>query len=222
MNVPHRTAFEDGFALVDLLVAVAVAGLAGSILVGLLAFIERSHAETARRERDHGGAVVVERVLRILLESAPPFVSGMPLRSAVEGDENELIVISNGLPILSLPQAAAFRLRREAGDSGSDALLMWVDDKGQKQRMLLAQGATELALAYLPLDIGLSQGTASRKATWRSQWRAEDGPLTAVRLTLRSRSTSKPRVFVIPIEADLPATCLRNPRHIGCSQEGLG
>lgn len=222
MNLPHQTAGQAGFALVDLLVAVAVAGLAGSMLVGLVTFVDRNHAETERRDREHEGAVVVERVLRLLLDGAPPFLPGAPLRSAVAGDEQELIVTSNGLSIMSLPQAAAFRLRREAGGSGSDVVLTWIDDNGEGQRALLAQGVSELRLAYLPLDLDPSKATTSKQATWRSQWRAKDGPLSALRLALRSGQAPTPRVFVIPIEADLPATCLRNPRQAGCALKGFG
>ncbi|KAB0264674.1 hypothetical protein [Microvirga brassicacearum] len=222
MSVSHRKINEAGFAVVDLLVAIAVAGLAGSILVGLVTFVERSRAETTRRDREHEGAAIVERVLRTLLDSAPPFVPGVPLRSAVAGDEQELTVTSSGLPIISLPQAAAFRLRREAERSRSDVVLTWVDDKGREQRTLLAEGVSELTLAYLPLERDPSKGPTSRKATWRSQWRAGDGPLTALRLALRFGAASTPRVFVIPIEADLPAACLRNPRQTGCLLEGFG
>ncbi len=221
MIAPRRTADEAGFALVDLLVSIAVAGLAGSILVGLVVFVEHDHAKSIRWEREREGAVVVERVLRLVIDNAPPFIPGAPLVSAIAGDEHEVTVISNGPPILNLPQAAAFRLRREAGVSGPDVVLTWFGDEEQEQRTLLAQAVSELALAYLPRGIDPLKGTVSRQMTWRSRWRPEDGPLAALRLELRFGPDSTPRVFVIPIESDLPAACLRHPRQAGCALEGL-
>ncbi|MEE1611416.1 type II secretion system protein [Microvirga sp. CF3016] len=218
MNVRHRAAGHAGFALVDLLVAIAVAGLAGSILVGLVAFVERNRAETSRRGSMHAEALILERVLRLLVDGAPPLVPGASPHSAVSGDENEVTVVSNGLPVMGLSQASAFRVRAEPGN-GTDVVLRWAEETGQPQRAVLAQGISELALAYLPLGAGPAKGRASGNEAWRPRWDSQDGPLRALRLTVRFGPAYPAWVFVIPIEADLPAACLRNPRLGGCALE---
>jgi hypothetical protein len=204
-----------GFALVDLLVAMAVAGLAGSILVGLVAFVERSNAATARRAQEHDGALAVERVLRIVMENADPFVPGTPVLAAIAGDDKEMVILSNGLPILGLPQAAAFRLRREEQVSGSPVTLSWADGEGRSRTEVLARHVSEFAVAYLPRRI---QGPGDD--AWRRRWSAQEGPLGAVRIRLRFVSASMARTFVIPVRADLPASCLRDARRAGCAVTG--
>ncbi len=215
MKRRQRIAGQTGFALVELLVAVAVAGLAGSVLVGLVAFLDRNNAETTRRMREYEETLAVERVLRILLEGALPFVPGTSLRSGIVGDDQKLTVISMGPPILGLAQARPFTLRREARGSVSDLILVWVDEVGREQRELIAQDVVDFTFAYLPST------RASSAPLWKSWWRAEDGSLTAIRLALRFARAATSREVVIPIQADLPATCLRNPRQVGCIGEGV-
>ncbi|MGO4571640.1 type II secretion system protein [Microvirga sp. 2TAF3] len=213
MTVRQHTADKAGFALVELLVAIAVAGLAGSILVGLLAFLERNSAETERRIREHESVLAVERILRILVAGAPAFVPGAPIRSGGFGNEREFTVLSVGPPILGLPRSAVFTLRREGQSAVSDIVLTWTDEGGEGRQEIVAQNISDSTFAYLPLQ------TNSPDATWRSRWRAEDGPLRALRLSLRFAPASIARVIVIPMQADFPATCLRNPRQIGCTLE---
>ena len=218
MSVRHQTNDEAGFALIDLLVAIAVTGLAGSVLVGLVAFVEHIRAETWRRDSEREGALVLERMVRLLIDNAPPFVVGTSSSSAIVGDKHAVALTSNGLPVISLPQAATFRLHRGAGTADKDVVLSWVDDAGQRQRAVLAHGVSELTFAYLPLGAASSKSRDSRQGAWRSQWRAEDGPLSALRMGVQFGPASPLRVFVIPIQADLPASCLRNPRQARCDR----
>lgn len=200
---------EAGFALVDLLVAVAVAGLAGSILVGLVAFLERQGGEMARRTREHEGLLALERVLRMLVAESPPFLPAAAPRSAIFGDEREVSVVSTGPPMLGLPKVTAFTMHLDGQDPPA-VILAWRDEDGREQRETVVEAAPEVAFAYLPHAAGSTQ------AVWRSVWRAEDGPVSALRFSLRSSDRS-PRWVVIPIQADLPATCLRDPRQRGCA-----
>ncbi len=222
MSIRHRAADQAGFALVDLLVAMAVAGLAGAVLVGLVAFAERQQAGAIRREKEREGALVLERVLRLLVDGAPPFMAGASPSSTVVGDEREMTVVSTGLPVISLPQAAPFRLRREMRGAHADIVLSWVDDAGQAQRVILAQGVSDLTFSYLPFESDRSRDRDSRHEAWQARWRAEDGALTALRMVFRFESASAPWEIVIPFRANLPAACLRNPRQAGCVLEGAG
>lgn len=220
MRSPLRSHHEAGFTLVELLVAIAVAGLTGSILSGLVIFVEHARAEAIRRGNEREGSFVLERTIRLLIEGAPPFVPGNPLGSAVSGNENEVSVTSTGLPIMSLPQAATFRLRREPAASGSDVVLLWTDDTGQVQRTVLAHGVTEMTLAYLPYGANRLPDESVRKGRWYSQWRVERGRLSALRVAFRFGPASTSRVLMFSIEADFPAACLRNPQQGSCAHVG--
>jgi hypothetical protein len=207
----RRDADEAGFALVDLLVAVAIAGLAGSILVGLVAFVAHQGAETARRAREHEDLLAVERIMRIILADAPPFLPGAAPLSGIVGHEREVRVTSTGPPILGLPGATVFHLRGEPRGSASAVVLSFRDGEGRERRQVIAETTSDLAFAYLP---GRAEPAS---AVWRSVWRAEDGPLAALRMSLGFGPVSTTRVVIIPIQADLPATCLRDPRQRGCT-----
>jgi hypothetical protein len=209
-----RLADGAGFALVDLLVAMAVAGLAGSILVGLVAFVERSNAATVRRAQEHHGALAVERILRIFIDNAAPIIPGTPLLSTIAGDEKELIIMSNGPPIVGLPQAASFRLRREDHAALSQVMLSWTDEEGKQRNEPLARNVSAFTIAYLPRAEGRGAGN------WQPRWSAQEGALNAVRVKLRFAGAPEARTFVIPILTDLPASCLRQTRQAGCTGGG--
>jgi len=209
-----------GFALVDLLMAIVVAGLAGSVLIGLARFAEYSRVETTHREREHEGVLVLERMLRALVERAPSVFPGPSPKSSISGDEHEIQVMSNGLPAIGLPQLSAFHLRRDVGRAGSDAVLSWVDDARQVHRKILAQDIAELTFAYLPRVLDRLKGTISGTQAWQPRWHADDGQLSALRLVIRFKQEAMPWIVVIPIEADLSVACLRNSQQAGCAPRG--
>lgn len=213
MSVRGWMTERAGFALVDLLVSIAVAGLAGSVLVGLVTFLERHVTESERRTREHEAVLVIERAMRSLISSASPFAPGMSPLSTVAGNEHEVTVVSTGLPILSLPRSSSFRVRQEGGPVPK-VILRWRSETGVEQQEVVLRNVTGLHFAYLPLE---AKASGSR---WRSQWRAEDGALSALRITMRLSPASAPRVIEIPVQADYPATCLRNARQIGCDAGG--
>jgi hypothetical protein len=197
-----------------------VAGLAGSVLVGLVAFIQRHHAEAVRRESARDGALVVERALHSLISGAPPFLSGASQRSTISGDGQKIIIISTGPSILNLSRETSFQLRREGGTFDGNMVLSWIDDTGTTQRATLAHGVSELMISYLPPDNTSIKGRHYAGALWRTQWRPEDGPLSALRFVFRLEPSSIRKEIVIPFWADLPTACLRNPQQDGCDLEG--
>lgn len=207
---------QHGFALIDLLVAIAVAGLAGSVLLGLVAFTHRHHAGVVHRGSVRDGALVLERVLRSLVSGAPPFLSGAPQRSGVSGDGQQITIISTGPSILNLSRETSFQLRREVGTFEGKVVLSWTDDTGTTQRVTLASGVSELMISYLSPETTSGKGRHPAGALWRSQWRPEDGALSALRFAFRLGPSLIRREIVIPFWPDLPTACLRNPRQAGC------
>jgi prepilin-type N-terminal cleavage/methylation domain-containing protein len=206
---------EAAFTLIEMLIAIAIAAAAGSILAGLLTYFDRQRSETYRRMQEHKSILDVERIVRSVLVNAPPFLPGVLRRSAVTGGRREAWIVSSGPPALGLPRTVAFGLRLATQGSSQDLILSWPDEVGKERREVLAASVSELAFDYLSLRPDLM-------TTWESQRTPEEGPLSALRLTLRFRSCAKTHVVVVPVDADLPVACLRDSRQIGCASGDEG
>lgn len=204
---------DAGFALLDLLTGMAVAGLAASLLVGLVAFVGRNHSDVERRSREYTEILVMERILRTLVSGSPAFLPEASKVSAISGTEREIVIKSAGLPVLGYPRSTFYVLSQGRQKTGSNVTLRWKDENGEERQEVLLHNAFSFNLSYLP------RGNGAMSLGWRSNWRAEDGILSAVRLTFQTMSVPAARTIVAPIYATLPATCLRKPRQVGCAVE---
>lgn len=215
MNTQTVIDRESGFALVDLLTGIAVAGLAGSILVSLVAFVGRNNSDMEQRNREYAETFAVERILHTLVAGSASLLPGTSKASGIGGTEHTMEISSTGLPIFSYPRSTTFVLTQEAKGTGSGIILLWKDEVGQRRREIILRNASGLSFSYLPSGDGSPEA-----AGWRSHWRSEDGSLSAVKITFRTSSAPAIRTIVVPIHVSLPAFCLRNPRQPGCTVEG--
>lgn len=202
---------RSGFALVDVLVALTVAGLAGSALVGLVSFVGRQGQEAARREHMQDGTMAARRILQTLLSEAPALPQTGQRETGIRGTEAELIVASLGPQVLGLNHPATFTLRAEDAGIRTNLTLSWTAQAGgPEHRESVAEGYREAQFSYL--------GRAGRadQPTWRAQWTGGESRLEAVRLRVRFDNTAAATEIIVPIAADYPAACLRNPRLAGC------
>lgn len=211
MTAHRMQSANQGFALVDVLVALAVTGLAGSILVGLLGFIERSAYQTRELAQIDRGIASVHRLLHQMTEE-PYFVRAAGASAAVPyGTKRAFVIASTGPRILGLSRPARFQLECEITGEETRILLRWTDpDTGREHTEVAAAALDHASFSYFG-----RHGTSAERS-WQPEWQDKSSRLEAVKLTLHSRGMPIPVELVAPLRADLAMQCTRNPHQPGC------
>jgi Tfp pilus assembly protein PilV len=202
---------SGGFALVDVLVAMAVTALAAAALTGLIAFTNR-FAQSARATAEvMRGAAAAEGILQALTQDAHAPGEANRSASGPQGTPDEFTTTTFGPPVLALDHPTSFTLRVEAADRGKVLILVWRDEAARRERRERVAGPVRDATFSF-----FGQTTAAGERRWNAIWRAESGQPEAVRLTLVIMEGSHPVTIIARWLADVPAACLRNPRRAGC------
>jgi hypothetical protein len=203
---------ESGFTLVDMLVALAVTGLAGSLLVGLFAFIDKSAGRARTQAEIHENFVAVSSILRSLTEEAystPRTATGI---IQPHGTASAFTIPSLGPRVLSLARPALFTLTSEDEGERKRMVLSWMEIRtGHERREALGSLIDGAEFSYF--------GEMERGGVraWRPNWNASSGNLEAIKLTLRAPALQGPLEIIMPLRADLAADCIRNPHRVHCS-----
>jgi hypothetical protein len=203
---------ESGFTLVDILVALAVTSLAGSLLIGLFSFIEKSASRTRAQVEIHEDLVAIGSILRSLTEEAyySPQVAEVTIHP--HGMASAFTIPSLGPRILSLTRPALFTLKSEEDGSRKRMVLSWVEIRtGREHREALGSPITSAEFSYF----GEVEKGGIR--SWQPNWNASSSGLEAIKLTLRAPELRSPLEIISPLRADIAAECIRNPHHSHCS-----
>lgn len=202
---------QKGFALVDVLVALTIAGLAGSVMIGLIAFVGHQTFNLDRKAQIRSGFLSVDLTLRSLAEHAY-LLDGAG--TGPHGSPDEFFVISEGPPILLLSRSTAFTLKREKQVDTEQLVLIWRDQKTKQERHeVVMQDLKSVSFSYFGKPIG------SDSPAWHSSWSARAGHLEAVRLSLRTSSMQSEMEFMAPIRSQVSVSCLRDPAQRQCATE---
>lgn len=203
---------DEGFTLLDVLVALVVTGLAGSILIGLVSFIHQSTTRLQAEAETAARLTAIRLILTSLAREAYSPALNAPEISRPHGTETAFSVRTRGPAILGLGQSAVFQVLAQSAGQTSDLLLEWRDpDDGKPHRELLVGNLESAGFTYF----GAIEGSKAR--TWRVSWEPGDRSPEAVRLSIKARGFPTPFEIVVPFRAELPSACLRNPRHPGCA-----
>lgn len=201
---------NDAFTLLDTLVALAVAGLAGSLLVGLMTFVLSSATRLRADTQMASDTIAIQRVLAALTrEASSPAATGLTFY----GNESSFTFASRGPALMGLDRPTAFEFVREPAEQANQLTLLWKDPAtGAVHRETIARDIETLAFSYF----GASK--RSEKRQWHSSWQPDRGQPEALKLSVKFRSAASDLDFVAPMRATVPIACLRNPRHIGCQE----
>ncbi len=203
---------NQGFALVDVLVALAVTGLAGSVLVGLFVFIESSIYRTRELAQADRGTAVVSRILRQLTEDGYSVRASHSGVVHPHGTDRAFVIATTGPRILGLSRPALFTLESEIAGGKTRIVLRWKDpDTGQEHAEIVGALVDRASFSYLGRD------SAFAERSWKPTWEGKRGRLEAIKLTLSSRDMPTPIELVAPVRASVPLQCIRNPHQPGCS-----
>ena len=203
---------ESGFALIDVLVGLAVVGLVGSLLTGVLSLAVRQQKNAARVQRIEEASLGISRLLQSLAEGAVLAHAGPVGRHSVQGSSGELVVISMGPPVLALGAPVRFFLRREKRRGGYDLLLSWEDPVSRHERTeVVLADAAEISFSYFNASDG--------------HWTPGTGPqsdrIGAVRLAVRFGRDDLALDLIAPLHTKLPALCAANPTSVDCKDRLL-
>jgi type II secretory pathway pseudopilin PulG len=198
---------ESGFALIDVLVGLAVLGLVGSLLTGILSLAVGQQKNAAEIQRVGEASLGVYRLLQILAEQAVSVRDGPVGWHSVRGKSDELVLTSMGPPVLALGSPARFSLRREKSRRGYDLVMSWEDPISRQVRseVVLADVA-ETSFSYFNASDG----------RWSSAAGLRSGRIGAVRLVVRFGRDDSTLDLVAPLPAKLPASCAADPTSADC------
>lgn len=211
MNASRLKGDRHGFALVDVLVALVVASLAGSILVGLFAFIERSAHRTKELAQVDQGVSSISRILRHLTEETYSVRTNKAGTVLPHGTERAFVIATTGPRILGFSQPTLFMLKCETVGEKTRIVLQWNDpNTGQEYAEVAGEPMEQASFSYF------GRKDASGERSWQPTWHEESGRLEAIKMTLHSRNMPAPIELVAPLRADLAVQCTRNPHQPGC------
>lgn len=206
MCANSRSHDKSGFALVDVLVGLAVLGLIGSLLTSVLSLAVRQHRQASAIQRIGEASFAVSRLLHGLAGGTVLVHDRSLGWHSVQGKARELTVVSTGPPILALGAPTRFALKQEKGTRGYDLVMSWADPVSAQER-------SEVVLADV-LEISFSYFAGAEKrwspATGRS------GGIEAVRLTIRFAAKADPVDIIANLPARLPASCAADPAAAYC------
>jgi prepilin-type N-terminal cleavage/methylation domain-containing protein len=209
-DIPSRGAEAAGFALVEVLVAIAIAGLIGSTLVGSIAFFEQRRRDRERQDNIHQAVFAVDHLLRAVMDSAEPDLESRPQGTNVEGTAKRLAILSKGPPIMLLDRPLRLEFEVES-HAGLAIVQSWQEPAdGLPHRELVAAGFEAIAFAYL------GKSPATGVSAWRPEWSRDMGSAQAVRVSLRPVGATMSFDIVVPIRAEVASACLRKPNQPAC------
>lgn len=201
-----------GFALVDLLIALAIAGLIAASLMGLISFLERQRQVSREQRHDAELTAAGERILRSLVEGVAPAVANDPSGPTAEGTADHLSLRSWGPPVLALARPVRFTLQSEPDRTRRRLILSWRDpDTGRVHRESVAEEIAQASFSYFGLVV------QERVRRWQAAWDARTGPLEAVAMRLSVSNEARASTLVIPLRPTLPQSCARDHNLPGCS-----
>ncbi|MGF6227681.1 general secretion pathway protein J [Inquilinus ginsengisoli] len=203
-RAPARGRRERGFTLVEVLVALVLAGLVASAAVGLPNLFARFDQKSRQEAELRDGVAAAGGLLRALAEGAVPNLS-----SDETADATELTLLSWGPPILTLDRPIPLTLRVVSADGRSALRLAWTDSgTGTAREETVLEGARSIRLSYF--------AAGSSGGNWRSEWARPWALPAAVLLRVDAPELGAPIDLIGRTRARLPEACLALPQEPRC------
>jgi general secretion pathway protein J len=202
-----RGQLEGGFTLVEVLVALVLAGLVASAAVGLPNLFARFDQKSRTEAELRDGVAAAGRLLRALGDGAVPDLSRD--EAADPADATELTLLSWGPPILTLDRPIRLTLRVVSTDGRSALLLAWTDPgTGTAREETVLEGVRSIRLSYF--------APGSGSGNWRSEWARPWALPAAVLLRVDAPELGAPIDLIGRTRARLPEACLALPQEPAC------
>ncbi|PZQ11884.1 MAG: hypothetical protein DI565_17020 [Ancylobacter novellus] len=208
----RRLQGRDGFSLVDVLVALAVAGLvvtAGATLTSMIQHVE-SRARAANTAREN--VVAADRLLRAIVDGAVPDLSEDLERPEVWTSERATFM-TVGPQMLAFDRPRPMTLSVEKGGGGARLLVRWRDpESGRQREEEVVSGAKALGLSYFGSERG---GTGVWRPLWPQGTRLPLGVLLRIDMPELGSSID----IVVRTYSRMPEACAMLPHEPRCQDE---
>jgi prepilin-type N-terminal cleavage/methylation domain-containing protein len=200
---------ESGFTLIEVLVALVLAGLVVSAGLGLPNLFARFDQRSQREGELRQGVAATGRLLRALTEGAVPDLSADETAAPATG--TELTLMSLGPPILMLDRPVPLTLRVTQDQGQASLRLSWTDpDSGTVREEPVLEGVRSIRLSYF------SPGRSGDGAGWRPDWGRRWVLPAAVLLRVDAPELGPPIDLIARTRARLPEACLLIPQEPRC------
>ncbi|WP_026873684.1 prepilin-type N-terminal cleavage/methylation domain-containing protein [Inquilinus limosus] len=198
---------ERGFTLVEVLVALVLAGLVVAAAVGLPNLFARFDQQSRQAAELRDRVAAAGRLLRALAEGAVPDLSRE--ETAEPADAAGLTLLSWGPPILALDRPTPLTLRVVQADGRAALRLSWTDPgTGTAREETVLDGARSIRLSYF--------ATGGNGGSWRSDWARPWALPAAVLLRIDAPELGPPIDLIARTRARLPEACLALPQEPAC------
>lgn len=205
---------QRGFTLLEVLVALVLAGLVVSAAVGVPRLVSRLDRQAVARAEARDVVLGLDGLLRAMVEGAVPDVAGRtegPLGSA-----DTLTLVSLGPAILTLDRPARMALRTERRAEGMALLFDWSEPSGDERREeTVIEGARAITFAYFGTP-ATAEGVAAPPPAWLPVWHGTQALPQAVYLRLDLPALGEPVELIARPRSRLPDACLLLPAEPGC------
>ncbi|QRG06041.1 prepilin-type N-terminal cleavage/methylation domain-containing protein [Xanthobacter dioxanivorans] len=206
-----------GFSLVELLVALVLAGLVLTALaMATRQWLPNWHRGIDRVETSEAIALALDRVAADL--SAVEFVPATRERPRplFDGLASSIVFVRSAFGPNARPGLEIVRLAETDGSGGAALTRSAAPYVPRDADSPPAQFAAPVVLLRPPYRVSFSY--AGRDGLWSDQWRELDELPRAVRLVVRDGATGRALDVStsIALRAELPASCVSNPQQPGC------
>jgi general secretion pathway protein J len=205
---------DDGFSLIEVLVALAVSGLIMTAASGLTWAVGRAQDRASRENGARENVIAADRVLRAFVNGAVPDGSRGRAESVV-GQRDQVTFLTSGPPILTFDRPRPMSLAVEADEKGMRLLARWIDPEQSRPREeVIVFGARSISLSYFG---AVQQGGP---AAWRSSWSFPSRLPAAVLLRIDMPALGPPIDLIARTYSSLPYACEALPHEPWCNTDG--
>lgn len=198
---------ERGFTLVEVLVALVLAGLVVSAAVGLPNLFARFDQQSRRTAELRDGVAAAGRILRAVAEGSVPNLASDETAELVGA--TRLTLLSWGPPILALSRPVPLTLRVVDSDGQAALRLSWSDpETGTAREETVLDGARSIRLSYF--------SAGNNGGSWRPDWARPWALPAAVLLRIDAPELGPPIDLIARTRARLPEACLLLPQEPAC------
>ena len=203
---------KAGFALIDVLVTLAVIGLIASALTGLLRFSVQNLLYIENLKNKNEEFTVAQRLLRALLEGVPSFVSNDRRQPVIRGTNSAIQIWSSGPPILAFNNPHLLSLTVEKRSEKRAMVLQWTaQDHAQRSETIISD------IADLQFEYFLTESSdKDRKRKWITTLPVPPYHVQAVKMKLQLSEPRTEMVFIYSVLTTMPHACTADPGQFGC------